>query len=81
MKFSKKNNYENRLANDTIFEKEDVTDDSKKEYNFVGTLNNWTTLEEQEKKVDEIDKVTNNNELEIKALENIKNKEFGAKKL
>jgi hypothetical protein len=46
------------------------TDENQEGYNFVGTLHNWTTEEEQSRKVKEIEKVTEKQEEHVKAKEN-----------
>lgn len=74
---SKDNNKENNdfkpkanLAETASLGREKATDESQQDYNFMGTLNNWTTGDEQEKKVKEIEKVTKEQVGHVKEAEN-----------
>lgn len=62
------------LAETASLGRDKQTDENQEGYNFMGTLHNWTTAEEQKRKVEEIEKVTNKKELEVKAKENDNNK-------
>ena len=46
------------LAEDAALGRKKATDESQQEYNYMGTLNSWTTHDEQEAKVKQIEKVT-----------------------
>lgn len=54
----KRNNKKVNLDLYPKLEKIDTNDDSKNGYNFVGSLNNWTSIEEQKLKVREIEEKT-----------------------
>ena len=54
----KKDKYNVNLANDLKLERINMNDTSKSGYNYVGTEYNWTTIEEQKMKVNEIEQVT-----------------------
>ena len=43
------------LADDIYLERNNITDGSKKGYNFVENMCNWTSIEEQKLKVKEIE--------------------------
>lgn len=46
------------LAEIASLGRDKATDENQEGYNFMGTLHNWTTEEEQSRKVKEIEKVT-----------------------
>lgn len=46
------------IANDVEFGKNERNDKSKEGYHFVGSLDNWTSINEQKNRVNEIEKVT-----------------------
>lgn len=46
------------LVDEIELEKKDKNDLSKKGYNFVGSVDHWTSIEQQKLKVDEIEKIT-----------------------
>lgn len=45
------------LVDEIELEKKDKNDLSKKGYNFVGSVDHWTSIEQQKLKVDEIEKI------------------------
>jgi len=59
------------LAETASLGRDKQTDENQEGYNFMGTLHNWTTAEEQERKVEEIEKVTNSQARDVKAKENM----------
>lgn len=46
------------LAETASLGRDKATDENQEGYNFMGTLHNWTSEEEQQRKVKEIEKVT-----------------------
>jgi hypothetical protein len=58
------------LAENASLGRKKATDESQEGYNFMGTLNQWTTLDEQETKVKEIEKVTEREKNNVKEIEN-----------
>lgn len=46
------------LAEDASLGRDKATDENQEGYNFMGTLHQWTTTDEQERKVHELQKVT-----------------------
>jgi len=68
------------LAETASLGRKELTDESKDGYNFVGTLQKWTTEDEQENKVKEIEKVTGAQNLEVKAMADDAKRERGRKK-
>ena len=68
------------LAEDASLGRDKATDENQEGYNFMGTLHSWTTEDEQERKVREIEKVTNEQELQVKAIADGYKRERGTKK-
>lgn len=58
------------LAETASLGRKKMTDESQQEYNFMGTLQNWTTEDEQEAKVKEIEKATKVEVNHVKEAEN-----------
>lgn len=46
------------LFDNVELERKDKKDESKRGYNFVGSLNNWTSIEEQKIRVKTIENTT-----------------------
>ncbi len=58
------------LAETDSLGRKKATDEEQEGYNFMGTLHNWTTLDEQNTKVKEIEKVTKEEEGHVKEVKN-----------
>lgn len=68
------------LAEDASLGRKKMTDESEEGYNFMGTVNKWTTEDEQEAKVKEIEKVTGEQQLQVKSIADDHKREKGTKK-
>jgi|GEM_PF-2335242 len=58
------------LAETAAMEEKTLTDKSKDGYNFVGSVHSWTTEDEQQAKVKEIEKVTKQHVNHVNTFEN-----------
>lgn len=58
------------LAETASLGRKKMTDESQQEYNFMGNLQSWTTADEQEAKVKEIEKATKVEVNHVKEAEN-----------
>jgi hypothetical protein len=58
------------LADTASLGRKKATDEEQQDYNFMGTLHNWTTLDEQNAKVNEIEKVTKEEVGHVKEVRN-----------
>ncbi len=75
---NKKSNCKKENENKTVVDlaktedlgRKKMTDEEQEGYNFMGTLNNWTTPDEQETKVEEIEKATKVEVNHVKEAEN-----------
>jgi hypothetical protein len=67
---SKEKDTKANLAETASLGRDKATDENQEGYNFMGTLHNWTSNEEQERKVKEIEKVTKEEVGHVKEAEN-----------